>query len=207
MASRTAKKSKSTKSKGAGHKPQRKAASSTKSPRKAKARTVQREARPAQNHERDRREILNVSRTWWDANRKFSIPMMVDAFVGGDKFHGFNLNGHTYYGIGEWVQLWKYLARVMAPSSEASALNEPRDLRVIIRGDMAFLTAETVFKVKVLPDSPDESPMLLPGQEMEMPIRMTEVFVREDHQGKPEWKMWHFHCSPKAPPSERRMGF
>jgi hypothetical protein len=64
-----------------------------------------------------------------------------------------------------------------------------------------------VFKVKVLPDSPDESPMLLPGQEMEMPIRMTEVFVREDHQGKPEWKMWHFHCSPKAPPSERRMGF
>jgi hypothetical protein len=160
------------------------------------------------NLEKDRREILAVSKMWWDANRQFSIPMMCDAFVAGDKFHGFNLNGHTYYAINEWVQLWKYLAHVMTPSSDASAMAEPRDVRLVIRGDMAFLTAESTFTVRVLPTSDAQSGALPPpGETASIPFRATEVFVREDHEGKPVWKMWHFHCSPRAPESERRMGF
>src|ERR1700689_2516919 len=64
---------------------------------------------PLRDIEKDRREILAVSKKWWDANRNFSIAMMCEAFVGGDKFHGLNLNGHTYYAIDEWIQLWEYL--------------------------------------------------------------------------------------------------
>jgi SnoaL-like domain len=167
---------------------------------------------PLRDVEKDRKEILAVSRKWWDANRNFSIAMMCEAFVGGDKFHGFNLNGHTYYAIDEWVQLWKYLGHVMTPLSENEAgepaMAEPRDMRVVIRGDMAFLTAESTFTVKVLPSSDSESASLSgPGSVMRIPFRTTEVFVREDHEGNPVWKMWHFHCSPHAPEGERRMGF
>jgi hypothetical protein len=167
---------------------------------------------PQRDIEKDRKEILAVSRKWWDANRKFSIAMMCEAFVGGDKFHGFNLNGHTYYAIDEWVQLWKYLGHVMTPLSERDAsdpaMAEPRDVRLVIRGDMAFLTAESTFTVQVLPSSDSESALLgTPGSVMRIPFRATEVFVREDHEGNPVWKMWHFHCSPHAPESERRMGF
>ncbi len=167
---------------------------------------------PLRDVEKDRKEILAVSRKWWDANRNFSIATMCEAFVGGDKFHGFNLNGHTYYAIDEWVQLWKYLGHVMTPLSESDAgepaMAEPRDMRLIIRGDMAFLTAESTFTVKVLPSSDSESSLLSgPGSVMRIPFRTTEVFVREDHQGNPVWKMWHFHCSPHAPEGERRMGF
>ncbi len=117
----------------------------------------------AQNLARDREQILAVSKMWWDANRTFSIPMMCEAFVGGDKFHGFNLNGHTYYAIDEWVQLWKYLGHVMGPASESSAMSEPRDIRLVIRGDMAFLTAESTFTVNVLPTSDAQSAALPPG--------------------------------------------
>lgn len=169
-------------------------------PAKAKA--------PAPNLARDREEILAVSKMWWDANRTFSIPMMCDAFVGGEKFHGFNLNGHTYYAIDEWVQLWKYLGHVMGPSSGSAAMAEPRDVRLEIRGDMAFLTAESTFTVNVLPTSDAQSAALPPaGQTAKIPFRATEVFVREDHDSNPVWKMWHFHCSPRAPEGERRMGF
>jgi len=167
---------------------------------------------PIRDIEKDRREILAVSRKWWDANRNFSIAMMCEAFVGGDKFHGFNLNGHTYYAIDEWVQLWKYLGHVMTPLAERDsgepAMAEPRDVRLVIRGDMAFLTAESIFTVQVLPTSDSESALLSgPGSVMRIPFRTTEVFVREDHEGNPVWKMWHFHCSPHAPEGERRMGF
>jgi hypothetical protein len=167
---------------------------------------------PLRDIEKDRREILAVSKKWWDANRNFSIDMMCEAFVGGDKFHGFNLNGHTYYAIDEWVQLWKYLGHVMAPLLESDAgepaMAEPCDMRLIIRGDMAFLTAESTFMVRVLRSSDSESALLSgPGSVIRIPFRTTEVFVREDHQANPVWKMWHFHCSPHAPEGERRTGF
>lgn len=179
-------------------------------PKKASRRPTRHPSEPARDIERDRVAILEVSKKWWDANRKFSIPLMREAFVGGDKFHGFNLNGHTYYAIDEWVQLWNYLADVMQPTADPSeaAMAEPRDVRLVIRGDMAFLTAESVFTVNVLPTSTSSSSLLPPpGQVARIPFRTTEVFVREDHEGNPAWKIWHFHCSPKAPEGERRMGF
>jgi len=40
-------------------------------------------------------EIERIHNLWADANRKGSIPMMREAFVGGDKFFGWNLNGYA----------------------------------------------------------------------------------------------------------------
>src|SRR5208282_5695353 len=145
--------------------------------KRPKARRVAKPAVPAplRDIEKDRREILAVSKKWWDANRNFSITMMCEAFVGGDKFHGFNLNGHTYYAIEEWVQLWKYLGHVMTPLAESDvgepAMAKPRDVRLVVRGDMAFLTAESIFTVKVLPSSDSDSALLSgPGSVMRIPF-------------------------------------
>lgn len=202
-----------TRKKAKPSKPKKSTARVKPAPR-SKARKVSRPAMPKRRTDaaRDRDEILAVSKKWWDANRLGSIPMMCEAFVAGDKFHGFNLNGHTYYALDEWVQLWRYLAHVMKaaapPDSEEAAMAQPRDLRLVIRGDMAFLTAESVFTVNVLSTSDAESGLLPgPGNVARIPFRATEIFVREDHEGKPVWKMWHFHASPRAPEGERRMGF
>jgi hypothetical protein len=212
MASKTKKKARPSRSKKAASRSN--AVARAKPAPRTKARRVSRPAAAKRRPDeaRDRAEILAVSKKWWDANRHGSIPMMVEAFVGGDKFHGFNLNGHTYYAIDEWVQLWNYLAHVMQPAAPTEsgepAMGEPHDVRLVIRGDMAFLTAESVFTVHVLPTSDAESALLPgPGSIARIPFRATEVFVREDHVGKPVWKMWHFHASPCAPEGERRMGF
>lgn len=186
----------------------RKAQAAAKPSKAARVPAPRPKAAPAQDLARDRAEILAVSKMWWDANRKFSIPMMVEAFVGADKFHGFNLNGHTYYTISEWVRLWEYLGHVMTPSVDgAPAMGEPHDVRLEIRGDMAFLTAEAMFSAKIAATSDAQSASLPgPGETLKMPFRTTEVFVREDHEGRPIWKMWHFHASPRAPEGEPRMG-
>ena len=80
---------------------------------------------------------------------------------------------------------------VMTPSSDASAMAEPRDVRLVIRGDMAFLTAESTFTVRVLPTSDAQSGALPPpGETASIPFRATEVFVRED-QSYPDFKVRH----------------
>ena len=48
--------------------------------------------------QKDIDEIVRLHNLWVKANRTGSIPMMRDAFVGGDKFFGWNLNGFSYDG-------------------------------------------------------------------------------------------------------------
>jgi hypothetical protein len=38
-------------------------------------------------------------------------------------------------------------------------------------------------------------------------LRATEVYQRDDGEGKPVWKMWHFHASPLPPEDEKRPCF
>jgi hypothetical protein len=129
-------------------------------------------------------EILRLHRLWSDANRQGSIPMMRAAFVGGDKFFGWNLNGFAYEGIEEWATLWKFLGGAKADVT----LDEDEDLRVQVRGDTGWLTCTNDFSIK------------LGGQELpgSGKFRSTEIYVREDEAGKPVWKMWHCHFSPVA---------
>jgi hypothetical protein len=134
----------------------------------------------------DRDEIVRLHHLWSDANRKGSIPMMRDAFVGGDKFFGWNLNGFAYDGIEEWAKLWRFLF-----SSKAKAtVGIDEDLRVQIRGDVGWLTCTNDFTITL-----GDNPTPLPGSGK---FRSTEVYVREDDSGKPVWKMWHCHFSSCA---------
>jgi len=141
--------------------------------------------RRADSTRQDIDEIVRLHNLWSEANRKGSIPMMRAAFVGGDKFFGWNLNGFAYEGIEEWATLWKFLGG----SKAQVTLGEDENLRVKVRGDAGWLTCTSDFKI-TLGDGPP-----LPGSGK---FRSTEVYVREDESGKPVWKMWHCHFSPCA---------
>ena len=93
--------------------------------------------------QKDIDEIVRLHNLWVKANRTGSIPMMRDAFVGGDKFFGWNLNGFAYDGIEEWATLWEWLAKFKANAT----LGEDEDLRVRVRGDMGWLSCTAPFTI------------------------------------------------------------
>src|SRR6266852_5384509 len=112
----------------------------------------------------DAAEITRLHNLWADANRKGSIPMMRDAFVGGDKFFGYNLNGYAYSGIEEWATLWKFLFK----SKAKATLGLAEDLQIQIRGDVGWLTCINDFTITLDGGAP------LPGSGK---FRSTEVYV------------------------------
>ncbi len=147
--------------------------------------------------EADLAEINRLHDEWWAANMDFDIPRMRACFVDGDKFLQYNLNGHTYWSLAELTQLWETIAPAFGIPEQ-----EVIDYRVEVRGDMAWVSHEA--KVKLVAKEGFELPPTIPA---ELRIRETEVYIREDSEGNPVWKIWHHHCSPHAPDDEVRMGF
>src|SRR5258708_38996766 len=95
--------------------------------------------------QKDIDEIMRLHNLWVKANRTGSIPMMRDAFVGGDKFFGWDVNAFSYDGIEEWATLWEWLAKFKAKAT----LGEGEDLRVPVRGDSGWLAAAAAFTTTV----------------------------------------------------------
>jgi ketosteroid isomerase-like protein len=120
--------------------------------------------------QKDIDEIVRLHNVWVKANRTGSIPMMREAFVGADKFFGWNLNGFSYDGIEEWATLWKWLAN----SKAKATLGEDEDVRVHVRGDVGWLSCSAPFTITLDDGQP------LPGSGK---FRSTEVYVREDEHG------------------------
>jgi ketosteroid isomerase-like protein len=147
----------------------------------------------------DVEEILRLSREWWEANGSFDIPRMVKVFPSpGDEYLMFNFNGHPYYGMKEKVQLWEWYSKLI----EAHTGIDVRIMRLEVRGDTAWLACEGHADVQT-PDGEEWT-----GDSVTTPyFRATEIYHRDDGTGRPEWRMWHFHCSPTADHDEVRMGF
>ncbi|HVA77126.1 MAG TPA: nuclear transport factor 2 family protein [Candidatus Binataceae bacterium] len=141
---------------------------------------------------------------WMRANANFNIEDAVAVFVGGDGFHGFNLNRHTYGKRDEWVQLWTFLKNVMIIGD----VRDEKDLRVNIRGDVAWVSFAADLVANALSSAGSaESGMALPTEPMSMHFRGSEVYVRKDDSGPKNWKMWRCHYSPHAPANEPRPAF
>ena len=155
----------------------------------------------------DREAILKVHRTWWLANMLWDIPSMRQCFPVGPNYLMFNYNWHPYFGIEEKVRLWQYY--------KASGMQlGPPDVRIMrfeIVGDLAYLANE--FEITtVLPEGPtslieEVQALPAPGEIVTDRGRSTEVYKRDDGEGRPIWKMWHFHCSPLPPVAAVRPGF
>jgi hypothetical protein len=160
------------------------------------------------NIERDRAEILKIHRDWWHANVQFDIELMRTCFPSGMNYLMFNYNWHPYFGIAEKIRLWEYYK-----SLEVSMLGEP-DVRIMkfeVIGDLAYIADEFEVCTAVAPDSrpqlEEPVPLPAPGESAVERGRGTEIYKRDDGEGRPIWKMWHFHCSPLPPSDAQRPGF
>lgn len=153
--------------------------------------------------ESDREAILKLHQDWWEANHQLVIPIMEPVFPTGDNnYLMFNLNGHPYFGIEEKVTLWEHYQKeldiVMFPDVEI--------MRLTISGDVAYIACEAIFPLRAIGESGTGSATweLKDGEFDPFRLRATEVYQRDDGEGNPVWKMWHFHCSPMPDGDEER---
>ena len=153
--------------------------------------------------EKDKTDILELHKNWWEANHQLVIPLMEPVFpVGEDSYLMFNLNGHPYFGIKEKVELWKHYQKeldiVMFPDVEI--------MRLTISGDLAYVACEGIFPLRAIGASGTGSATwsVKDGEYDNFRLRATEVYQRDDGLGNPVWKMWHFHCSPMPDGDEVR---
>jgi hypothetical protein len=153
--------------------------------------------------EQDRKEILRLHTEWWESNCGIDIPRMQKVFA-GEKYLMFNANAHTYHGLSEKTRLWEHYREVL----ELPEAPERWNVQVTIRGDVGWVTSEGLGKIRArLPEGTGAS-LLKADRDAPTPmrIRSTEIYVRDDGEENPVWKMWHFHCSPRAPEDEPRPG-
>lgn len=155
--------------------------------------------------EEDRTAILKLHQDWWEANHQLIIPLMASVYPAGDSYLMFNLNGHPYFGIEEKIKLWEHYQKeldiVQYPDIEI--------MRLTISGDMAWIGCEGIFPMRVIGDSGTGSATWESDTAAEydpFPLRATEIYQRDDGEGNPVWKMWHFHCSPAPAEDEERPG-
>jgi hypothetical protein len=146
----------------------------------------------------DEEQILRLHRDWYFSNFEINIPLMRTIFpTGEDSFLMFNLNDHPYFGVDDLDNLWSFYAR-----TGKWGLCEDYVMRVDVVGDMAYVLSEGTFPAWVVRD---EDGNALPEDQIEdqtAHYRSTEIYKRDDGQGNPEWKMWHFHCSTRPPDDE-----
>ncbi|WP_053206652.1 YybH family protein [Jiangella muralis] len=144
----------------------------------------------------DEEQILRLHRDWYFSNFQINIPLMRTVFPTGDEsFLMFNLNDHPYFGVDDLANLWSFYAR-----TDEWGLCEDYVMRVDVSGDLAYVVSEGSFPAwRVRDDEGGELP-----ERIDRPAyyRSTEVYKRDDGDGNPEWRMWHFHCSTRPPDDE-----
>ncbi len=154
--------------------------------------------------EADIAAIRHLHDEWWAANRGCDIPRMVPNFPEGPHYLMFNLQGHPYYGIEEKTKLWEFYSDKL----DVREVPETRIVEFVLKGDVAWLAAEIIYTLGevggggVAATSTGYQPTINRHR-----VRSTECYLRNDGTGRPEWRMWHFHCSPLPTADEPRPGF
>jgi len=113
---------------------------------------------------------------------------------GPDGLTWFNLNKSNYFGVDHICSLWDLLRASGAPGG--SILNDDRDVRVEVRGDVAWL----VYGLHLKADFGELGAV-------DHQARTTEIWQRTgSHAGSDtgsdtgsDWKLVHFHCSDWEP--------
>lgn len=151
--------------------------------------------------------IRQCHRDWWAANNTLERTTIVARASRNfaPETLMFNLNGHTYYGLDEMGEVWKHYSEML--DLEVVQL---WDLRIFVQGDLAYITSQGVFPAKTSTDetwlSGQQDSDAPSGAPEGMLFRETAIARRDDGQGNPVWKIWHFHCSPAAAADEARPG-
>ena len=149
----------------------------------------------------DEQALLDLHRDWWYSNYNVNIPLMRTVFPKGDRSYVmYNLNGHPYFGVDELATLWEWYSR-----TENFGLTEDHVMRVEVYGNLGYVLSEGLFPVDFV--RADDGTPIDPPRQIVIRCRSTEIYTRDDGAGEPEWRMWHFHCSPRpgedeVPPSK-----
>ena len=156
--------------------------------------------------EDDRSAILKLHKDWWEANSGLDIPRMASVFPKGMNYLMFNLNGHPYFGIDQKIKLWEFYQKEL----DIPEIPDIRIMKLEISGDMAWLGAEGIFPLRAVGAEGTGSETWKLDKDAGVDrfrLRATEVYRRDDGEGRPVWKMWHFHCSPLPAADETRPAF
>lgn len=148
----------------------------------------------------DREAILALHKDWWEANHRLVIPQMRSVYPSGDSYLMFNANGHPYFGIEEKTKLWEWYAGQI----DIAAYPEAQIMRLSISGDMAWLACEVAVALRAVGEQGTGSATWEIKDLPRNHVRATEIYQRDDGDGNPVWKMWHFHASPLPDPDEQR---
>jgi hypothetical protein len=148
----------------------------------------------------DRREIIRLHKQWWKANVGLDIPAMQECFPSGMSFSMFNRNGFNYFGIDELTKLWEHYSQGPPRVIQTVAI-----LRLAVSSDIAWLICELQYRrVAPVSDASHWEPVNEGGI---FGSKATEIYHRDDGDGRPEWRMWHFHSGPLQSADEPRPGF
>jgi hypothetical protein len=144
---------------------------------------------------KDIEDILAVHHAWLDSNNGLVVEKMYDNFA-NPGYYQYNLNGHTYKSVDEKVKLWEGLHATDFDLADMTIVEEPI---VYSDGHLAYLMA--IWSARIVGTGttgtmvPDPEPVV---------FRVTEVYRKDDGQGHPAWRIWHFHASPIASPDMPR---
>src|SRR5690606_2237461 len=133
----------------------------------------------------DRDRLIELFEEFWAANDVFDSTQLERTWSKSpDRVH-FNSNGHTYYGLNDWLNIWDYYR----PRFQSVSPGKRGDTRVIIREGMA-LVADAEIERKWEWIGEGEPPALLSNPR----VRATMVYVKEDG----DWRVAHVHYSSAA---------
>lgn len=152
----------------------------------------------------DVREILKVHRRWFSSAVGIRIDDMVECFVKGPHLVMYNTNGHVYRGIDELVELWRLLAKT-TELTRCVDLTEPE---VEVFGQVALLTVDrSVMDIRTIEDGGLASSTMGAADEQSAEFfHSTELYKRDDGEGRPEWRIWHCNYNNAAGQDEPRPG-
>lgn len=148
----------------------------------------------------DTREVLRVHQQWWKANVGLDMAAMKECFPSGDSFSMFNRNGFTYYGVDELTKLWEHYSQGPPRLIQTVAI-----VRLEVSSDMAWLICELKYR-RVSPVTSDDHWEPANADEV-FGSKATEIYHRDDGNGQPEWRMWHFQSGALHPAGENRPAF
>jgi ketosteroid isomerase-like protein len=132
-------------------------------------------------NEADRRRLIALHEEWLAANNTLDTAAARRLMSTDPTAVFFNINGHTYTGVDHWCRLWDYYRTQFETVEPWRAF----DVKVIVRGDMAVITALRRARLRQIGRDQPSSFV----RDQPLVFRGTIVFVREGD----DWKMIHGH--------------
>ncbi len=144
-------------------------------------------------------EILRLHNAWFEANAGLQGHKLASIFA-GERFFDYNLNGYRYNGISDMEKLWS--PNFMPSAFDLRSLKNVRNFQIEATAEMGWVTCEADCELAMRKQGMGE--MKGDNEVVVMPFRITEVYRKDDGNGNPVWRMWHFHCSQELPDNSRR---